>query len=220
MKQIETSEKISGNGVSLTPLATLQHGDNIIHVWLEGLVYKTGQEIDGKVMITVTPPVIKPRKSGLPIQYIGKRSPQREPQFGTGTWKKGQTKYVPPDIAVKMIKEYPGVFVKYESDGETCSPGNIHLNMVKPEKTEQVVHHETPEVEEVTTEEVEEQEDQETIEEEKLQSARDHVATMEKLETLTEYAMTNFGQKLPGTIKNIDTARQRVTMMIDQYGLP
>lgn len=48
----------------------------------------------------------------IPIKYIGKHSEHKENLYGTGViFKKGETKLFPENIAERMLKNHPDVYV-------------------------------------------------------------------------------------------------------------
>jgi hypothetical protein len=165
------------------------------------------------------------------VQYVGRREPQAEPQFGTGFWDKQQVKNVPLGTAIKLLKEYPGVFQRHEPedaavDSAFKAPPVVKADLKKalgvPEKEEVLADISSAATEAEPAEEAEETPEvkaaEEPLAQAELQHARYMVATLD-VQGLRDYAQQNFGQKLHHKI-GLEKAKTQVVQMIDQYGLP
>ena len=199
MRQTRTQQTTIVGNTEIAPLATLTDGNVTLHICKINDQYALAVEGEDKGVQAVTA-----KKPMVKIQYIGKRDQQVEPQFGTGVWETGQIKSMPMDMAIKVLKEYPGVFVKYsekKSEPEGAAPPETE----QEEKPEEEVSEPKPRYDD-------EQEDE-------LQAARDVVASLD-VDGCRKFMIENFSQSLHPAIKSVETARARVIQAIDQYGLP
>jgi len=122
------------------------------------------------------------------IKYNGFRPVYRDGLYGTGDWEQGQVKVVPAAVYPKMLR-HPDVYV----DGADTESGDaIDVVAAAPIKGKDA-------------------------EEEETQNARDSIAAMSTKDAVADYALVNFGQKIPKTM-TIENMKQRATMLIDQYG--
>lgn len=131
-----------------------------------------------------------------PIKYIGKRPEHTDGAYGTRIqWKQGETKPVPDDVAVKMLRH---------TDVYTLGDG-----------FEQAIHITSADAEAAERERTKKLE--ESKKEDDIQNLRDSVASMDK-DALSSFAQTHFQAKLDSRA-SVEKMRERVTTMIDQYGI-
>lgn len=116
-----------------------------------------------------------------PIKYIGKRPHHIDGAYGTHiAWKQGETKPVPDDIAIKMLR-HSDVYVAGNGEKTPDQP------IVKKDDSDED------------------------------QDMRDSIANMDK-DALENFAKTHFSVELDKR-QGVDKLRQRVTCLIDQFGM-
>lgn len=130
-----------------------------------------------------------------PIKYIGKRPEHIDGAYATRIhWKQGETKPVPDDVAVKMLRH---------TDVFTLGDGSVQAIALTAAEAE--------------TAERERTKSEESKKEDNIQNLRDSVANMDK-DALANFAQTHFSAKLDSRA-SVEKLRERVTTMIDQYGI-
>lgn len=122
------------------------------------------------------------------VRYDGHRPEHKDSLYGTGEWVAGQVKDVPEATALKMFR-HPDVYLPHEGE---AGP----VQAVEPAS----------------------EADEKAKDEDQAQMARDSIAAMSTKEAVADYAMTNFGQKIPKTM-SLENMKQQATILIDQFGV-
>jgi len=192
----EPAELIMVGDKDVKPVATLEIDGETVHLWKVDTVYKAGIERDGAIVVDDLLKAVPKIKDGVDIRYVGLRDMQKDPQFGTGYWKKDQVKTVPFQTAMSLLREFPGAYVKAGKEPEQPKP------------------------EEITEEDQDKDKAEEQDKEDNLQAARDLIATMTDVAEIRKFAEVNFGQKLHHSITTAETAKQKVLVLLEQFGMP
>lgn len=195
----EPAELIMVGDKDVKPVATLEIDGETVHLWKVDTVYKAGIERDGAIVVDDLRNAVPKEINSVDMRYVGLRDMQKDPSFGTGYWRKGQIKTVPYLTAMSLIREFPGAYVKAD-DGKK-----------EPEQ---------PKPEAITEEEQEKEKAEEQEKEDNLQAARDLIATMSDVAEIRKFAEVNFGQKLHHSITTVETAKQKVLVLLEQFGMP
>lgn len=127
----------------------------------------------------------------IPIKYIGKRPEYTDGMYATRIhWKQGETMPVPDEIAVKMLRHIDVYTLGDEQDVDKAAIPVVETAAAAEDKNKT---------------------------EDDAQNMRDSIAIMDK-GALVNFAQTNFRVKLDNRA-SVSTLRQRVTGMVDQYGV-
>ena len=136
------------------------------------------------------------------VVYIGRKETYTDHLYGTGlSFVKGQERAMPADIARKFLRH-----------GDMFSEGQAIAAAAEPAPDKDDDADDTSKV----LDEAKKRQDEERKQEERLLDLKQQINVMTK-KSLTEYAMTNYRQKLDQQ-KSVAELRQLVTGMIDQYG--
>ncbi|MFI8608512.1 RyR domain-containing protein [Pseudomonas sp. NPDC077649] len=134
------------------------------------------------------------------VVYIGRKETYTDHLYGTGlSFVKGQERAMPADIARKFLRH-----------GDMFSEGQAIAAAAEPAADKD--DDDTSKV----LDEAKKCQDEERKQEERLLDLKQQINVMTK-KSLTDYAMTNYRQKLDQQ-KSVSELRQLVTGMIDQYG--
>ncbi len=151
---------------------------------------------------TITPTNVVQKSAGVSIQYIGNKSLYTDHLYESAlTFKQGQVRSIPSDLATKFLK-HPE-FTRYEGEHESISG----------ESTEQGSDDDTSSILNRSKEKQQEEIDKEN-------KILDEIETIGKMTKagLVQYALEKYEQKLSPQ-KNLDELKESVTQMIHQYGV-
>lgn len=166
------------------------------------------------------------------IEYVGKRPNYTDSLYGTGDWKRNEVKPVHDVTATRMLKHVdqyqrpkatePKPAENVEITDPTADAGGQKGDATdsKTEAGTDATATSDAAVESSITldaDVVGKPKPAESEEDKESQEARDSVAHMDKA-ALLNYAEVHFRQSLDKR-QNVENIRQRVVMMIDQYGL-
>lgn len=135
----------------------------------------------------------------IAVQYIGRKEAYTDHLYGTGlSFVKDQVRGLPAEIA--------GKFLRHGDMFKECGEAAI----------EQAVEPSEPDDTAKTLEDAAKRQQESRKDEDALLDLKQHVSVMTK-DTLCDYALTNYRQKL-NKRASVEELRQQVTGMIDQFG--